>query len=81
MKKQIIELGKEYGLKLHVQSNRVAFDIIDYDVNIDKFCREFIGVYRHMTGKTSTGIAYPTESILIDLEKDLINYISIYIYR
>jgi hypothetical protein len=27
-----------------------------------------------MTGKTSTGVTYPTESILIDIEKDLIKY-------
>ena len=74
MKKQIIELGKKYGLKLYVESNKFAFDIIDYDVNIDTFCGEFIGVYRHMTGKTSTGVTYPTESILIDIEKDLVEY-------
>ena len=74
MKKQILELGKKYGLKLHIQSVRFAFDIIDYDVNIDTFCGHFIGVYRHMTGKTSTGVTYPTESILIDIEKDLVKY-------
>jgi hypothetical protein len=75
MKKQILELGKKHGLKLHVESNKFAFDIIDYDVNIDRFCGHFIGVYRHMTGKTSTGVTYPTESILIDIEKDLVKYL------
>ena len=74
MKKKIIELGKKHGLKLHVSSNREAFDIIDYDVNIDTFCGEFIGVYRHMTGKTSTGVEYPTECFLPELENDLEKY-------
>jgi len=74
MKKQILELGKKYGLKLHIQSVRVAFDIIDFDVNVDTFSGDFIGVYRHMTGKTSTGVTYSTESILIDIEKDLAKY-------
>lgn len=32
MKKKIIELGKKHGLKLHVSSNREAFDIIDKKV-------------------------------------------------
>lgn len=74
MKKKIIELGKKYGLNLYVSSNREAFDIIDYDVNIESFAGEFIGVYRHFTGKTNTGVVYPVESILPDLEKDLIEY-------
>jgi hypothetical protein len=74
MKKKIIELGKKYGLNLYVSSYRDVFDIIDYDVNIDSFCGEFIGVYRHFTGKTNTGVVYPVESILPDLEKDLIEY-------
>jgi hypothetical protein len=74
MKKKIIELGKKHGLNLYVDSTREAFDIIDYDVNIDSFVGEFIGVYRHFTGKTNTGVVYPVESILLDLEKDLIEY-------
>lgn len=74
MKKKIIELGKKHGLKLHVSYKREAFDIIDYDVNIETFCGEFIGVYRHMTGKTSTGVTYPINCFLPELENDLLKY-------
>ena len=74
MKKQILDLGKKYGLKLYVSSQREAFDIIDYDVNIETHCGEFIGVYRYFTGKTSTGVEYPTQSILLEIENDLIKY-------
>ena len=77
MKKKIIDIGKKYGLNLFVQSNRFAFDIIDYDVNLDTFSGEFVGVYRHMTGKTSTGVEYPTECFLPELEKDLIQYVKL----
>lgn len=58
MKKDIIELGKKYGLNLHVTSEREAFDIINYDVYINDHAGEFIGVYVYYTGKTSTGVIY-----------------------
>jgi hypothetical protein len=75
MKKKIIELGKKYGLNFVVTSQREAFDIIDYDVYIDdEFTGEFFGVYRHFTGKTSTGVTYTPDNILDDIENDLIKY-------
>lgn len=71
MKKKIIEIGKKHGLELRVESNREAFDIIDYEVYNGN---EFIEVYRHYTGKTSTGVEYPTECFLPELENDLQKY-------
>ena len=71
MKKKIIELGKKHGLELRVESNREAFDIIDYEVYHND---EFIEIYRHYTGKTSTGVEYPTESFLPELENKLTEY-------
>jgi predicted RecB family nuclease len=70
MKKQIIKLGKKYDKNLIVDVTRINFDIYHYQVYDEKMF--FIGVYDHYTGKTSNGITYPTESILIDLEDDLI---------
>lgn len=71
MKKKIIELGKKHGLDLRVESNKEAFDIIDYEIYHSD---EFIGVYRYFTGKTSTGVEYPTKCFLPELENDLKNY-------
>ena len=71
MKKKIIELGKKHGLKLRVESNREAFDIIDYEVYHDN---EFIEGYRYYTGKTNTGVEYPTECFLPELENHLEKY-------
>jgi len=68
MKKKIIELGKKYGLELRVDSNKGGFDIYDYEVYHND---EFIGTYRHYTGKTNTGIKYPTECFLPELQNDL----------
>lgn len=75
MKNKILELGKKYVLKLHVECTRVEFDIIDYDVyHGTDITGEFIGAYRHLTGKTNTGIVYTTDSILPDVENDIIEY-------
>lgn len=71
MKKKIIELGEKHGLVLRVESSREAFDIIDYEIHHNN---EFIGVYRHYTGKTNTGVAYPTECFKPQLETDLKHY-------
>lgn len=74
MKNQIIELGKKYRLELRVGLNKSAFDIWEYEVYHGQL---FIGVYTHYTGKTNTGVKYPTESILPQLEKDLKIYTEI----
>ena len=71
MKKKITELGKKYGLELRVESSKESFDIYDYEVYHND---EFIGVYRHYTGKTNTGVEYPTECFLPTLENDLVKY-------
>jgi len=68
MKNKIIEIGKKHGLELTVESNRIAFDIIDYDV---WFNNKIVNIYRHYTGKTNTGIVYPTPTFLSNLENDL----------
>lgn len=71
MKKKIIELGKTHDLDLRVESIKEAFDIYDYEVYQNN---EFIGVYRNYTGKTNTGVEYPSECFLPQLEKDLVKH-------
>ena len=71
MKKKIIEIGKKHELELRVESTKESFDIFDYEVYQKD---EFIGVYRYYTGKTNTGVKYPTECFLPSLENDLEKY-------
>jgi len=72
MKKKIIELGEKHKLKLYVIVHRTEFDIIDYEVWIKD--SSWVEFYRHCTGKTSTGVEYPTECFLPELENDLRKY-------
>ena len=78
MKKRIIELGKKYNLNLHVTTSRDAFDIIIYDINVDTFVGDSIGVYVYYTGKTSTGVTYnwtDKDEFLAEIEGHLKQYL------
>jgi hypothetical protein len=68
MKKIIIELGKKYNLKLEVFFTRIGFDVLGYELNCEG---RHIWADTYYTGKTSTGVLYPSNKneFLIEVKK------------
>lgn len=66
MKEKIIQLAKKYNLNIKIIADRIAFDIINYEIYIKD---DFIDVFTYYTGKTSNGLEYPSDDILIEIER------------
>lgn len=74
MKKLIIQLGKKYRLSLNIKIVRESYDIWGYEISEKD--GSFICYHSYSTGKTNTGIIYPSdkEETLMCIEEDFKKY-------
>jgi hypothetical protein len=59
MKKQVLKIAKELGIEVSIESEKEAFDVINYTISIGNHS----DVFQYFTGKTSTGVSYPFDKV------------------
>ena len=71
MKKIIMQIAKRIGVNVTVDSEKEAFDIINYTVHVGSKQDTF----QYFTGRTSTGVSYPFDKDVFvkNIEKFIIN--------